>query len=70
MLYQNSLDWSKLKAFADNKENIAQMETFGGIQKIVEKRESACYLHLFLFPKCFPKAFSSGKWPLFGMELN
>ena len=42
----------KLKAFADNNFNLAQMEQsfFEGVENIVGKRENAGYQHFLLFP--------------------
>ena len=54
-------DWSKLKAFADNKLNVAQniKVDFHRIENIVGKEENAGYQHFLLFPQCFQKAFFS-----------
>ena len=51
-------DWSKLKAFADDKINVTEkfkFETcFGkGSKNILEKGENAGHQHFLLFPKCF-----------------
>ena len=53
-----SLDWSKLKAFADNKINATKKLKFalGRLENNVEKRENAGYQHFLLFPQCFQKA--------------
>ena len=49
------LDWSKLRAFADDKIKLAKMMifVFDGIENIVRKGEIAGYQHFFLFPQCF-----------------
>ena len=46
----NFLDWSKLKAFADDKLNLAEKLKFvwGGVENIG-------YQHFLLFPQCFQK---------------
>ena len=56
------LDWSELKAFADDKINVTQKLTFslGWVENIVGKEESAGYQHFLLFPQCFQKATFSG----------
>ena len=58
----NILTLSKLKAFADDKVNVAQNieVVFHRIENIVGKEEKAGYQHFLLFPQCFQKAFSSG----------
>ena len=50
----------KLKAFADDKLNVAKMviSLFDGIENTVDKGENADYQHFLLFPPCFPKPFS------------
>ena len=55
------LDWSKLKAFADDKINVAEKLDFvlGRIENIVGKGENAGYQHFLLFPQCIQKSFSS-----------
>ena len=62
-LYQttNFLDWSKLKAFADNKINATLLQIFvlGWVGNIVGKGENAGYQHFLLSPQCFQKASSS-----------
>ena len=54
-------DWSKLKAFADDKLNVTQNNkvVFHRIENIVGKEENASYQHFLLFLQCFQKAFSS-----------
>ena len=56
------LDWSKLKAFADEKFNITQTLKFvlGRVENFVGKGENAGYHHFLLFPQCFQKATISG----------
>ena len=51
------LDWSKLKAFADNKINNAEMmiPLPDRIENIVGKGENAGYQHFLLFSQCFQK---------------
>ena len=49
------LDWSKLKAFADDK-----IELLGWVENIAEKGENAGYQHFLLSPQCFQKASFSG----------
>ena len=53
------LDWSKLKAFADDKLNVTQniKVVFHRIENIVGKEENAGYQHFLLFPQCFREAF-------------
>ena len=52
------LGWSKLKAFADDKLNLAKQLKFalGRVENIVEKGENAGFQHFLLFPQCFQKA--------------
>ena len=56
------LDVTKLKAFADNKINVAQMmiPVFDRVENIVGKGENAGYQHFLLFLQCFQKATFSG----------
>ena len=56
------LDWSKLKAFADDKITSAKMIIFvpDRVENIVAKGENAGYQHSLLFPQCFQKDSSSG----------
>ena len=51
------LDWSKLKAFADDKMNVPRNFKFvlARVANIVGKRENAGYKHFLLFPQCFQK---------------
>ena len=55
------LDWSKLKAFADDKSSVTQniKAVFYRIENIVGKEENAGNQHFLLFPQCFQKAVSS-----------
>ena len=52
------LDWSKLKAFADNKINAAKQQAFfvGWIDNIVGKDEKTGYQDFLLFQHCYQKA--------------
>ena len=54
-------DWSKLKAFADDKLNATQniKVLYHRIENIAGKEENAGYQHFLLFPRCFQKALSS-----------
>ena len=62
-LYFNSspnekiLDWSKFKAFADDKIDVTQKLKFvlEMVENIVGKGENAGYQHFLLFPQCFQK---------------
>ena len=56
------LDRTKLKAFADDKLNVAKMIIFllDRIENIVKKGENAGYQHFLLFQQCFQKTSSSG----------
>ena len=58
----NFLDWTKFKAFADDKLNVAKIVTyaFDGIENIVGKGENACYKHFLLFLRCFKRLLSYG----------
>ena len=51
------LDWTKLKAFAEMKLNVAKMmiSLFDRVVNIVVKEKNAGNQHLLLFPQCFPK---------------
>ena len=55
-------DWSKLKAFADDKLNATEKLKFvlGRVENIVGKGENAGYQHFLLFPQCFQKPSLSG----------
>ena len=52
------LDWSKLKALADNKLNATKELKFvlGREENILGKGENAGYQHFLLFPQCFQKS--------------
>ena len=52
------LDFSKLKAFAEEKINVRENLKFvlGGMENIVEKGENAGYQHFLVFQQCFQKA--------------
>ena len=56
------LDWSKLKAFANDKFKVAEIMIyiFDTVENIVGKGENAGYKHFPLFPQCFQKASFSG----------
>ena len=56
------LEWSKLKAFADDKLNITKMtiSLCERVENTVGKEENADYQHFLLFPQCFPKPSSLG----------
>ena len=56
------LDWSKLKAFADDRINVTGKLKFvlGSAQSIMGKGENAGYQHFLLFPQCFQKLAFSG----------
>ena len=56
------LDWSKLKAFADNKMNLPEKlkPGLGQVENIVGKGQSAGYQHFLLFLQCFQKPSLSG----------
>ena len=56
------LDWSKLKAFADDKINVNQKlkSVLAWVENFVGKEENAGYQHFLLFPQCFQKAPFSG----------
>ena len=56
------LDWSKLKAFADDKINLNKKSklVLGRVENIVGKGENAGYQHFLLFPQLFHKPSHSG----------
>ena len=57
-LYQTTNFWTKLKALADDKINVAQMmiSVFDRVESMVGNGENACYQHIILlFPPCFEK---------------
>ena len=49
------LDWSKLKALADDKIIVTEKLkfVFGRVENVVEKGENAGYQNVLLFPQCF-----------------
>ena len=55
---KNILDWTKLKAFVNNKSNVhvVILTTFDRVENTVGKRENAGYQHFLLSPQCFQKA--------------
>ena len=56
------LDWSKLKAFADDKINLNEISkiVLGRVENIVGKGENAGYQHFLLFPQYFRKVSFQG----------
>ena len=56
------LDWTKFKAFADDKLNAVKeiISVFHRVENIEGKGENAGYQHFLLFPKCFQKASFAG----------
>ena len=58
------LDWSKLKAFADDKLNVTEKMKFvlEGVENIVGKGDIAHHEQFLLFPQCFQKSSVSGSW--------
>ena len=56
------LDWSRLKALADDKINVTEKLkfVFGRVENIVGKGENAGDRHFLLFPQRFQKASSTG----------
>ena len=61
-LDENFLDWTKFKAFSEEKLNVAKImiSVFDRVENIVRKGENAGYQHFLLFPQCFQKVFFSG----------
>ena len=59
LLNNKILDWSKFKAFADDKLNVARImiSVSDRVRNIVGKGENAGYQHFLLFPQCFLKGF-------------
>ena len=55
------LDMTKLKAFADDKINVAQImiSVFDWVEDIVGQGENASNQHFLLFPQCFQKGLLS-----------
>ena len=56
------LDWSKLKAFAEDKIKVIKMMVFvfDRVENIVEKGKNAGNQHFLLSPQCFQRAFYPG----------
>ena len=56
------LDWSKLKAVAEDNINASEKLkfVFGWVENIVGKGENAGFQYFLLFPQCFQKAFFIG----------
>ena len=56
------LDMTKLKAFADNKLNVAKINISlcDRVENTVGKEENAGYQHFLLFPQCLPRPSSLG----------
>ena len=56
------LDWSKLKAVAEDKINMREKLKFvlGRVENIAGKGENAGYHNFLLFPQCFQKASYTG----------
>ena len=56
------LDWSKLKAFADDKINEIEKLKFvlGRVENIIGKEGNAGYHHFLLFPQRFQMPFYTG----------
>ena len=67
-LQMKKIDFSKLKAIADNNLNMALMIgfVFNRLEKIMGTGENACYQQLLIFLKCLQKASiigsNSGLW--------
>ena len=57
-----TLVFTKLKAFADDKSNIAKtrISVFDTVENIVEKGENTRYQHFLFFPQCFQKSSYTG----------
>ena len=55
---RQNLDWSKFKAFADNKISLNKKSklVLGRVENIVGKAENASYQHFLLFQQCFQKS--------------
>ena len=60
------LDWTKMKAFADDNINVIKNLKLlrGRVENILGKGENTGYQHFLLFPKCFQKPSSSGELKL------
>ena len=57
LLNNKILDMTKLKAFPDEKLNVARMmiSSLDRVENTVGKEENACYQHFLLFLQCFPQ---------------
>ena len=64
--YDKILDWSKLKAFADENFNITKtiISVCDKVENIAGKRENAGNHHFLLFLQCFQKLCFSGSLKL------
>ena len=62
LFWEGYKDWSKLKAFADDKIYFYEKVRFvlGRVQNFAGKGENAGYLHFLFFPQCFPKLSTLG----------
>ena len=56
------LDWTKLKAFADSKSNVAKLMNFllDRVENIVGKGKNAGYQHFLLFNNVFKRLLPQG----------
>ena len=54
---KKKIDWSKIKAFADDKINVTSEQKFflEWVENIAGKRENAGYQHFLFFPQCFQR---------------
>ena len=57
-MHENIFAWSKLKAFAEDYQNKAEMADFvlDRVENIVGNGKNVGYQHILLFPQCFRKA--------------
>ena len=62
LLNDKFLDWSRLKAFANDKINVTKKLKFvlGRVENIIGKGENAGNQHFLLFPQCFQNASYTG----------
>ena len=62
LLNDKILDWSKLKAFADDKIDVTEKLkiVLGRVENTGGKEENAGNQHFLLFPQCFQKVTFSG----------
>ena len=60
--HEKTLDWSKLKAFADEKIKVIEKIEFGQgtVENTVGKGENAGCQHFLLFSQCFQKVSFTG----------